>query len=97
MKQSDETSPWPRWLSTKMAAAYVCLSEDSFRRKVRGGGLPPPNRHLGPNTARRDREALDAAMLDRSTSIDVNARIAQIAAEEGVDFFQDRRLARRKV
>jgi len=34
----------PRWLSANDAAAYLNISTEGFRRKVRDGVIPPPSR-----------------------------------------------------
>lgn len=51
-----------RWLTANDAAAYLSLSTEGFRRKVRAGVLPRPSQALGAALPRWDREALDAAM-----------------------------------
>lgn len=51
-----------KWLSLPHAAEHMDLSVDAFRRMVRLGKLPRPDRSLGVRMPRWDSEALDRAM-----------------------------------
>ena len=57
-------APLARWLSQDMAAAYLCLSLSTFRRRVKDKTLPAAVETLG--VLRWDREALDVAMGGRT-------------------------------
>lgn len=58
----------PRWLDMHAAAAYIGLSPDTFRRRVKAGKLPAPSDRLGARLLRWDRAALDAAMTPAAPS-----------------------------
>ena len=51
----------PRWLDRASAAAYVCMSEAAFCRRVTQGKFPKPRLEAGEQSPRWDRLALDAA------------------------------------
>lgn len=53
----DGLPDWPRWLSVKLAAAYVDASETAFREEIKAGLWPDRN----PKTRRWDRALLDEA------------------------------------
>lgn len=59
-----------RWLTLPHAAEYLDLSVDAFRRLVRQGKIPQPDRTLGPRQPRWDRESLDSAMQATPSSRD---------------------------
>lgn len=49
-----------RWLDREAVAAHVSVRVDYVSRLVKAGKLPRPSYHLGPNSPRWDREAVDA-------------------------------------
>lgn len=69
----------PRWLDMDGAAAYLRLSVDGFRAKVRRGIIPQPSRALG--VPRWDRLALDRTMTGGAGSMDAEGAADAIAAE----------------
>ena len=50
--------PDGRWLNADEAAAYLSLSVEGFRRKVRAGVVPKPSRVLGAVLPRCDLAAM---------------------------------------
>lgn len=59
-----------QWLTLPHAAEYLDLSVDAFRRLVREGKFPQPDRACGPRRPRWNREALDSAMRSTPSSRD---------------------------
>jgi hypothetical protein len=58
----SELPGWPRWLSEDLAAAYVGVSQTTFRHEIAAGVWPKPRRagrHGGRNVW--DRHSLDRA------------------------------------
>ena len=75
-----------RWLNADEAAAYLSLSVEGFRRKVRAGVVPEPSRVLGAALPRWDRAALDAAMtggIASSNPMEAAEALAQELAAKG--------------
>ena len=72
----------PRWLDAEDAARHLSLRIDAFLRMVRDGRIPPCSRHLGPRTARWEREALDARMRGGTASSDTTEAFRALADKE---------------
>lgn len=70
-----------RWLGTEEAAAYLQISVEGFRRKVRAGIIPAPSQALGAALPRWDRNKLDAIMGGGVTSTNPEEAANAIAQE----------------
>jgi hypothetical protein len=86
---------WPRGMPAEMAAAYVGLPLEAWEGIVAAGDAPAAIA-LTPEHRVWLRETLDAWLdkLGGSPKSDIDARLAEIAAEEGVDLFQGHRPGR---
>jgi hypothetical protein len=96
-KKPQEVQPpeWPRGMSAGMASAYVGLPLEVWNSVVEAGDTPA-SIALTPEHRIWLREVLDAWLdkLGGSPKSDIDARLAEIAAEEGVDLFQGSRPGR---
>lgn len=71
----------PRWLDRSAAAAYVCMSESAFCRRVALGKFPKPTLAAGEQSPRWDRLALDAAFDAGVDSTDARTAFQGLADE----------------
>lgn len=68
-----------RWLTADEAAAYLRLSVEGFRRKVRAGIVPRPSMALGSGAPRWDIAKLDETMGGGAASMDPDEAAEAIA------------------
>lgn len=70
-----------RWLDVRAAAAYLCLREDAFTRKVRDGTIPKASHSLGERTGRWWSPDLDAVMRADTASTNTQTAVEALAEE----------------